>query len=73
MGKRKPATDTIQTTPALMGRPTRYRGKDRSNPVFMALTSEARAHLTEQATRLGLSKPDYVEGLIRGDIKAVSL
>jgi len=36
----------------------------------ISLTDEAREHLDEQAQAQGLSRPDYIEGLVRGDVTA---
>lgn len=52
------------------GRPTRYAPKNRNKAINISLTDEAREHLDEQAQAQGLSRPDYIEGLVRGDVAA---
>ena len=52
------------------GRPARYTPKNRNKAMNISLTDEAREHLDEQAQAQGLSRPDYIEGLVRGDVTA---
>lgn len=52
------------------GRPARYVPKNRNKGIFIALTDAARLHLDQQREAEGLSRPDYIEGLVRGDIEA---
>ena len=52
------------------GRPARDAPKNRNKAMNIALTNEAREHLDEQAQAQGLSRPDYIEGLVRGDVAA---
>ncbi len=53
-----------------VGRPTRYKRKNRNKAIHLALTDQARKHMDEQAQAQGLSRPDYIEGLVRGDVAA---
>ena len=52
------------------GRPARYAPKNRNKAINISLTDEAREHLDEQAQAQGMSRPDYIEGLVRGDVTA---
>jgi len=52
------------------GRPARYTPKNRNRAMNISLTDEGRQHLDEQAQAQGLSRPDYIEGLVRGDVTA---
>lgn len=52
------------------GRPARYVPKNRNKAMNISLTDEAREHLDEQAQAHGMSRPDYIEGLVRGDVTA---
>ncbi len=52
------------------GRPARYAPKNRNKAMNVALTDEARQHLDQQAQSKGLSRPDYIEALVRGDVVA---
>lgn len=47
------------------GRACQYRGKDRAHPTTVTLTPEGRAILERDATRLGKSRSDHVEHLLR--------
>lgn len=42
-----------------------YRGKDREHPTTICLTPDGRRFLDEDARRLGKSRADHVEHLIR--------
>ena len=55
------------------GRPTRYPGKNKNRLINLAMTDLAREHCEKQADARGLSKVDYIEGLIRGDIQATKI
>ena len=52
------------------GRPAQYAPKNRNKAINISLTDEAREHLDSQAQAQGLSRPDYIEGLVRGDVAA---
>ena len=52
------------------GRPALYKPKNRNRAMNISLTDEAREHLDEQAQAQGMSRPDYIEGLVRGDVAA---
>lgn len=49
-----------------------YRGKLRERPVVITLTPEGHAALAEGMRRTGMSKPDYIESLIRKDNPATT-
>jgi hypothetical protein len=48
----------------LTGRPSRYRGKVRT-PVVFTMTPEGHAALALGVQKTGLTKPDYLEMLVR--------
>jgi len=50
------------------GRPAMYRPKNRNRSMSISLTDEGRDHLDEQREVHGLSRPDYIEAVLRGDI-----
>ena len=52
------------------GRPARYTPKNRNKAMNLSLTDQAREHLKLQAEAQGMSRPDYIEGLVRGDVIA---
>lgn len=56
-------------TPKLSGRASLYRGKIRSRPVVLTLTPDGHEGLAAGSEREKLSKPDYIEDLIRKDNK----
>lgn len=51
------------------GRPAIYRGKNRNKALCLALTDRAREHLEQEALNKGISRQDYIEALVRGDIE----
>tara|TARA_R110000824_G_scaffold365233_1_gene553723 strand:- start:19 stop:237 length:219 start_codon:yes stop_codon:yes gene_type:complete len=55
------------------GRPTRYPGKNKNRLINLAMTDVAREHCEQQAAARGISKVDYIEGLVRGDIPATRM
>ena len=61
---------TQRTTGRPQGRPSRYGGKNRNKAINIALTDETKEHLDQQCLVHGLSRPDYIEGLVRGDVTA---
>ena len=63
MGQTKIMTQTNR-----LGRPTRYPGKNKNRMINLAMTDLAREHCGRQAAARGLSKVDYIEGVLRGDI-----
>jgi len=44
--------------------------KNRNKAMNISLTDAAREHLDQQALAQGMSRPDYIEGLVRGDVTA---
>ncbi len=58
---------TSKAPRALSGRASQFRGKIRNRPVVITLTPEGHAGLAAGVTRTGLSRPDYIESLIRKD------
>jgi hypothetical protein len=55
-------------TGRLSGRPSRYQPKNRNKTISVALTDEGRELLDEQRATHGLSRPDYIESLVRGEL-----
>lgn len=59
----------ISTPRQLTGPKARYRGKDRHRVLTFALTPAGNAALTSRLAATGLSRSDYLEGLIRDDLR----
>lgn len=60
---------TIPTPRQLTGPKARYRGKDRARVLTFALTPAGNAALAARLAATGLSRSDYLEGLIRDDLR----
>ena len=58
------------TTPRqLTGPKAKYRGKDRTRVLTFTLTPAGNAALAARLAATGLSRSDYLEGLIRDDLR----
>jgi DNA-binding MarR family transcriptional regulator len=53
------------------GPKARYRGKERQRVLTFALTPAGHAALAARLAATGLSRSDYLEGLIRDDVRRV--
>lgn len=67
----KTSETETETPPNVGGRPTHYQG-GKNAPLFILMTTEGLAQLRKQAAAATRSLADYVEGLVRGDIKAAT-
>lgn len=61
----------LKTPPTrhLTGPKARFRGKDRARVLTFALTPAGNAALTARLAATGLSRSDYLEGLVRDDVR----
>jgi hypothetical protein len=64
-----PKTTLPPTTPKMTGPKARFRGKDRQRVLTFALTPAGNAALAARLAATGLSRSDYLEGLIRDDVR----
>lgn len=53
----------------MTGPPARFRGKERQRVLTFALTPAGNAALAARLAATGLSRSDYLEGLIRDDVR----
>jgi len=63
---------TPRAEPKMTGPHARYRGKDRQRVLTFALTPAGNAALAARLAATGLSRSDYLEGLIRDDLIRVA-
>ena len=64
-------TDAPPPMKNLTGPKSRYRGKERARVLTFALTPAGNAALAARLAATGLSRSDYLEGLIRDDVRRV--
>lgn len=57
------------TPPKMTGPKARFRGKERQRVLTFALTRAGHAALAARLAATGLSRSDYLEGLIRDDVR----
>jgi hypothetical protein len=62
-------TQAMTTPRQLTGPKARFRGKDRARVLTFTLTPAGNAALTARLAATGLSRSDYLEGLIRDDLR----
>jgi len=64
-------TKTPDATPhkLMTGPHARFRGKERQRVLTFALTPAGHAALAARLAATGLSRSDYLEGLIRDDVR----
>jgi hypothetical protein len=61
------------TTKKRSGPDARFRGKERGRVLTFALTPAGHAALAARLAATGLSRSDYLEGLIRDDLRRAAL
>jgi hypothetical protein len=64
-----PGTKTPSPMQKMTGPKARFRGKVRARVLTFALTPAGNAALAARLAATGLSRSDYLEGLIRDDVR----